>query len=661
MVAKKQIQPESLLEFKFLNSPSFSPDGKQIAFVVMAPDLDSNSYPGNLYLVDGDGKNVRQLTVGGDAKTYCWSSNDTLLFSDKRSEHYKQLAKEDQEFTVFYEISSSGGEAREAFSVPVPVTGIRRLNNDLFLLTTFCHCRRQVFYDTPVEERQEMAKAFNEECCYTFEDHPFWADDQGVTSGRRVGACLYRRSTGEMIKVTDPFFSAVSIDANDKYILFSGESYAHLRPKLHGLYLYTIETGEMRCLIQPNTRELGLSALWGENAFFVGKPVDIHEDTRMYGDMFLIPLAGGDVRLFHGYDRTFGRGTLNTDARLGGGKSVMLDGDTLYFVATSGIRHDLFSVDAQGHISAPLTPAGTCDGFDRFDGNTVWVGMYGDNLTELYLNGQPITSFNKVYHETHNIVTLEPLTYRGEADVDGWVMKPTDYQPGKKFPAIFHIHGGPCTAFSDIYHHEMQMWANHGYFVIFCNPRGSDGKGEDFANIRGKYGTIDYEDLMHFLDYALSQYPDVDQDRVGVTGGSYGGFMTNWVVGHTDRFACAVSQRSISNWVIMEHTSDIGLYFVSREQAATTRTNVEKLWFHSPLKYAPNVKTPTLFIQSDNDFRCWMAEALSFYSALQLNGVETKMCLFKGESHELSRSGRPKSRLRRMHEILNWMDDHLKK
>ena len=262
-------------------------------------------------------------------------------------------------------------------------------------------------------------------------------------------------------------------------------------------------------------------------------------------------------------------------------------------IATVGTRNDLYSVDAEGHISELLTPAGSCDGFDRFNGNTVWVGMYGDNLTELYLNGEAITSFNTEYRETHDVVALEPLVYHGEADIDGWVMKPTDYQPGKKFPVIFHIHGGPCTAFSDIYHHEMEMWANHGYFVIFCNPRGSDGKGEAFANIRGKYGTIDYEDLMHFLDYALSQYPDADSDRVGVTGGSYGGFMTNWIVGHTDRFVCAVSQRSISNWIIMEHTSDIGLYFAAREQGASTRTDVEKMWFHSPLKYIQNCFLPS--------------------------------------------------------------------
>lgn len=659
MADKKQIQIDSFLQFKYLSNPQFSPDGALISFVVMTPDLEKNNYPGNLYLADGDGTNVRQLTAGGDAKTYCWSGVDTLLFSAKRSETYQQLAKEDSDFTVFYEISARGGEAKEAFCLPIPVTGIRRINDDLFLLTTFCHSGRQEFYNTPIKERQKMAKGYNSECCYTFEDQPFWTDNQGITSGRRSGVCLYRRSTGTVIKVTEPSFNAYSVDCNDRYVLLTGESYTGSRPKLHGLYVYTIATGETRCLIEPGTREVGLSALWGEKAFFASKPTDVHEDTRMYCDMFLIPLEGGEATMLCGYDHYIGRGTLNSDARLGGGKGILLDGDKMLFLATAGVRSDLYSVDAQGRISQPLTPEGSCDAFDRFGENTVWVGMYGNHLTELYLNGRAVTSFNAEYIETHQLSEPESLTYHGDADIQGWVMKPTDYEPGKKFPVIFHIHGGPCTAFSTIYHHEMQVWANHGYFVIFCNPRGSDGLGEEFANIRGKYGTIDYEDLMNFLDYALAQYPDADDQRVGVTGGSYGGFMTNWIVGHTDRFVCAASQRSISNWVVMEHTSDIGAYFAPREMAASTRTNVEKMWFHSPLRYASNVKTPTLFIQSDADYRCWMADALAFYSALKMNGVESRFCLFKGESHELSRSGRPQSRIRRMEEILAWMDKHL--
>ena len=659
MVQKKQIQTDSFLQFKYVSSPLFSPDGKLISFVVMSPDLKKNRYPANLYLADNDGKNVRQLTVGGDAKTYCWSGADTVLFSAKRGEKYQQLAKEDSDFTVFYEISVRGGEAQEAFCLPIPVTGIRRINDDLFLLSTFCHSGRQAFYETPIEERQEKAKEYNSECCYTFEDQPFWTDNQGITSGRRSGVCLYRRSTGELTRVTDPFFSAVSVDCDGKYVLLSGESYTGSRPKLHGLYVYTIATGETRCLIQPGTREVGISVLWGENAFFASKPADVHEDTRMYCDMFLMPLQGGEARLLRSYDHYIGRGTLNSDARLGGGRTMKVEDGVCYFVTTRGDSAHLYALRRDGTLEGIVTQEGSCDSFDVQNGHVVVCGLYGDQLAELYLDGEQITRFNDMSQWQISAPRSYTFSASDGSELTGWVMEPAGYEPGRKYPAILHIHGGPCTAFSAIYHHEMQVWANHGYFVVFCNPRGSDGKGEAFANIRGKYGTIDYEDLMNFLDCALAAYPDTDPERVGVTGGSYGGFMTNWIVGHTDRFVCAVSQRSISNWIVMEHTSDIGAYFAPREMAASTQTDVEKMWFHSPLKYAAHVKTPTLFIHSDHDFRCHMVESVAMYSALIQQGVETQLCIIQGESHGLSRNGHPSLRVTRMEKILAWLDAHL--
>ena len=158
----------------------------------------------------------------------------------------------------------------------------------------------------------------------------------------------------------------------------------------------------------------------------------------------------------------------------------------------------------------------------------------------------------------------------------------------------------------------------------------------------------------------LRAYPQADPKRTAVVGGSYGGFMTNWVIGHTGRFAAACAQRSIANWVSFEHTTDIGHFFTPSQMKATTRTDVEKLWFHSPLQYAPKAKTPTLFIHSEQDYRCWMSEGLSMFSALKRNGTPTRLVLFHGENHELSRSGRPQNRIRRMEEILNWFDHYLK-
>ena len=245
-------------------------------------------------------------------------------------------------------------------------------------------------------------------------------------------------------------------------------------------------------------------------------------------------------------------------------------------------------------------------------------------------------------------------------DIDGFVMKPVGYEPGKRYPGILHIHGGPKMVFGPGFHHEMQLWAASGFFVCYCNPRGSCGKGNAFADLQGKYGEVDFRDLMEFTDEVLRRYPEIDADRMGVAGGSYGGFMTNWVIGHTDRFRCAVSQRSIANYVGDYLLSDIGYYYVPDQQLGTIWEHPERLWKASPLTYADRVKTPTLFIHADKDYRCTLANGLEMFAALKLHGVESKLCMFYGENHGLSREGKPSNRISRLSEILHWMEEHLK-
>ena len=206
----------------------------------------------------------------------------------------------------------------------------------------------------------------------------------------------------------------------------------------------------------------------------------------------------------------------------------------------------------------------------------------------------------------------------------------------------------------------MQYWASEGYFVFFCNPRGSDGRGNEFADLRGKYGTVDYSDLMEFADNVLEKYPQIDQKKVCETGGSYGGFMTNWIIGHTDRFAAAVSQRSISHWISKCLTTDIGYYHNMDAMQSTPWTDFDKMWGFSPLKYADKCTTPTLFIHSGEDYRCWQSEGIQMFTALKYHGCEARLCYFKGENHELSRSGKPKHRIRRLKEITEWFDAHVK-
>ena len=207
----------------------------------------------------------------------------------------------------------------------------------------------------------------------------------------------------------------------------------------------------------------------------------------------------------------------------------------------------------------------------------------------------------------------------------------------------------------------MQIWASEGYFVMFTNIKGSDGRGDEFADIRGHYGDTDFENLMDFVDAVLKKYPAIDKDRLCETGGSYGGFMTNWIITHTDRFKAAASQRSISNWTGFTYLSDIGFYFATDQNGTVDGIkDYQKLWDHSPLKYVDNVKTPTLFIHSDEDYRCPLPEGMQMMQALAERNIETRLVVFHKENHELSRGGQPKHRLRRLNEITSWFNKHVK-
>ena len=269
-----------------------------------------------------------------------------------------------------------------------------------------------------------------------------------------------------------------------------------------------------------------------------------------------------------------------------------------------------------------------------------------------------VTHFNDAMLRGKYVAQPDPLNLTaGDHEVHGFILKPMDFEAGKKYPVIFDIHGGPKTVYGPVFYHEMQYWASRGYFVIFCNPTGSDGRGA-FMDIRGKYGTVDFDDLMAFCDAALAKYPEMDAGNLFETGGSYGGFMTNWIIGHTDRFRACASQRSISNWTSFYGVSDIGPDFSEDQCGSTIWPDVEKFWWHSPMKYADKVKTPTLFLHSLEDYRCPVDQGYQMYSALIAHGVESRLVLFRGENHELSRSGKPKHRIRRLNEITGWFEQH---
>jgi dipeptidyl aminopeptidase/acylaminoacyl peptidase len=258
--------------------------------------------------------------------------------------------------------------------------------------------------------------------------------------------------------------------------------------------------------------------------------------------------------------------------------------------------------------------------------------------------------------------SVEEVWFKGAArnDLQGWIMKPPGFSPKKKYPSILEIHGGPRVQYGNYFMHEFYYLAAQGYVVYFSNPRGGRGYGEKHAkSIVNNWGSVDYKDLMAWTSY-VARKPYTDAKRMGVTGGSYGGYMTNWIIGHTARFKAAVTQRSVSNLVSMWGSSDFNWAFQEEFGNQPPWENLQNYWRQSPMKYMGKVKTPTLVIHSEQDLRCAIEQGEQVFVALKKIGVDTEMVRFPDEPHGLSRGGRTDRRIERLKHILRWFDKYLK-
>ncbi|MGN6482952.1 MAG: alpha/beta hydrolase family protein, partial [Thermomicrobiales bacterium] len=246
--------------------------------------------------------------------------------------------------------------------------------------------------------------------------------------------------------------------------------------------------------------------------------------------------------------------------------------------------------------------------------------------------------------------------------IQGWLIPPAGFDPENPgtHPLIVQIHGGPHAMYGYAMFHEMQLMAAKGYAVLFSNPRGSSGYGEEFTGItRGCWGESDMPDVIAVLEQAIADHPWIDTANLGVTGGSYGGYLTNWIVGHDTRFKAAVTQRCVSNFYSFFGTSDIGFDFGVFEFGGTPWAEAEKLLKYSPISYVDKIETPLLIVHNELDFRCPIEQAEQMFTALKYMGKEVAFVRIPGESHGLSRNGTPSRRLARLHHMIGWFDSHL--
>lgn len=666
----KNIQLEDFTKYNFLSSLNFSPKGDTACFVVSNCNLEDNTYDSNLWLYDLTLNKYHQLTTFNKERSYIWlQDNETILFQGVRDSKDKKKLEDGDEFTQFYKLNIRGGEAVKAFKIPMLVETIVEVDEDTFLFTGIHKVGRKSLIGLSDAEKVEELKSRKEEKDYEVLDEiPFWSNGGGFTNKKRSGLYKYVVSTEEINLITDEYTSVMSLELSEdkSKVVFAASSYKDKAAINDELYIYNIKLDELSLINGEKKFSYSYVNFMDEEKLIVlGSDMQeygINEDGRFY-------LIDINTKIKTLLTPDFDKSTWNSvgsDCRYGGGKSIVRDSKYLYFITTEIDSSYINRINIDGNIEKISFNKGSVDCFDVKNGSILFIGLRNQKLQEIYSlkDGSEceISKFNQWIHDELKISKPERVEVETEPGVviEGWVLKPVDFEEDKKYPAILDIHGGPKTVYGEVFYHEMQLWANMGYFVFFCNPRGSDGHGRAYADIRGKYGTIDYHDIMTFTDIVLEKYKNIDVNNVGVTGGSYGGFMTNWIIGHTDRFKAAASQRSISNWISKFCTTDIGFYFVDDQNGGTPWSNVDKLWYHSPLKYADKVKTPTLFIHSEEDYRCWLAEGIQMFTALKYHGVEARLCMFRGENHELSRSGKPKHRIRRITEITNWFEEHLK-
>ncbi|WP_306485918.1 S9 family peptidase [Anaerococcus sp.] len=635
----KDTKLRDILDYEFLSSLDISNDYRKISYTKTKGNYKENRYDSNLWIYDNETCENYQITDDNKAQISAFNKDSNLVYKKESTD----------ETDVFY-VKDGTGLGHEYFSIDKDVEMIKHLHDDLFLLKA----KDKISKD---EKENDKENSYFKE----IDKLPFYLNGLGFIKDRDSALYFYDASKDrlELIKdlKTEDNLSFVDInDDNSKILLLRGKYTDNSVMELkEDLLLLDTKSGEITLLIENEFSYYTVRFIEDKIIFVATdmKKGGVNEDCFIYSANF----EGKYEKISpDDFDMAFGN-SIGTDARFGSSRTFAVKDDRLYFVVTDYEKSKLLSISLDGEIREEI-PEGVED-FVLGDDDIFYLAMGPDTLAELKRNSTGKTLIeNKVPTEVHPIETFDFISNGDE--LTGYVLLPKDFDKNMKYPTLLSVHGGPKTEFSDIFHHEHQMFASAGYMVIYTNPHGSSGRGVKFSDIRGSYGDIDYDDLMTFTDLAIEKYPQIDTEKMGVYGGSYGGFMTNWTIGHTDRFAAACAQRSISNWTSFYGVSDIGYYFAPDQTASDMWDSLDKMWDQSPIKYAPYITTPTLFIHSDEDYRCPLEQGLQMYTRIKENGTDTKMYIFHGENHELSRSGKPKGRIKRLEAIKEWFDKYLK-
>ncbi len=660
---KQNVKTTDLQEFTSIFSPVWDAHGQRLVFCTSKANIKRNTYDNQLCACDptcGGVSVVRQEVSKRDVLAL---SDGTLLFPALLRGTDADYVKKGGYLTVFEELypDGSGGEA---FRLPLKDARLKRISDDLFIATAVCEMGRPPIEQMESEAKEAALEHWHESSnVITCTELHYCEDGRGFISGKRRNIFLFDKVTGNLIRLVGEAFEYSATAVYNDEICLVGIEGTDIRSLSQGMYIYHIPTGKIRMLIEPGAYHIKSIAY--ENGVIFAAMNPWHGFSSRSGhDLYRIdPITAAVEKLVDLSSEEYGF-TVSGDCASSSGSDFMVVNGRIYYITTRKNTSSLCSWSQKEGVQLLTDDRFLAESFSIAGDRLIVCGCEYGALKELYLfnDGElmKLTDFHGAYLSSRNTSVPVPIQVQNRAGlpIDGWVIPPANFSPDRSYSGVLEIHGGPRMIYSAAFYHEMQVLSGMGYFVFFCNPRGSSGRGKEFANLRGKRGTIDYEDIMDFTEGVLAAYPQIDTKKLAVTGGSYGGFMTNWIIGHTNRFRVAVSCRSNSNIIGNYGVSDNGIWSVPASYGGDIWNDHALIWEQSPLKYAPTCVTPTLFIHSLEDYRCRVPNSMQMYVALKEHGTEAKMVLFKDESHSLSRSGKPQSRVRRLEELCGWIREH---
>ncbi len=661
---RRSIRAEDLFKLRIPTSVALSPDETKFAYTVERMDEKERKYFANVFVHDLSSKETRQFTYG--------NHNDRHPVWSPTGEHLAFVSSRERK-TGLYLMPATGGAEKKVLEIEGSISDVSWSPDEKSLV--FCMRYNDSHFIKDKEEKKKPP-------VYRHITRLFYRlDAVGFLPKDRFQIYRLEIETGKLTRLTrgqrDNLSPAVSPDGRWVAYYSNRSKDPDIDMMREDLFIVPLKGGREKLVPTP-AGPIGAPAFSpnSKTIAYVGhdNPDDDWGGTNIH--IWKVGVTGKPKArdLISAYDRSaYDQSICDTSDSHGPAPlHWSSDGKRIYFVSSDTGSTNIFYVPASGGKPTRVF-AGKCHvkGYSM-NGKTRTVALIHadiNNPGEIMScpanyggerRAKRHTALNDFLKKEIRLGRTRDIMFKSfdGTPVQGWLVTPPNFKPNRKYPSILEIHGGPRVQYAHTFFHEMQFLAANGYVVFYTNPRGGAGRGETWARaISGGWGELDYTDCMAAADF-LERQRFINKKRMGVTGGSYGGYMTNWIIGHNDRFKAAVTQRSVVDLKSMYGSSDIG-WSLAREFTGTPWKNKENYEKCSPITYYQNIKTPVLIIHSENDLRCGIEQAEQMFAMLKTMKKTVEMVRFPEEPHGLSRHGRPDRRIARLRWILKWFKKYI--